>query len=462
MIKRVTRSLCACVLSLTTVVYGSAQADPIADLQQTLTAAQMRQDIDAWHQWLHDTHPDPSIRIADMDMFKQRLAGIENSFDGPQTTLQFLDGITPLNSLFNDGHMSLMVPSQGKLVRALMDQEGGLFPFEVTVSDGQLFIASQLGGAATEHHGKQLSHINGVAADSIYTTLMARVYGDTVRHREAILAQKFAHYYWLFIAQTNTFDVQFQDGNTTTFEGLSTLPVALQNEGFDELFTFEVLDDHQALLTINLFWWEDKDRFYAFTESVFKQLKQQGIEHLIIDVRQNPGGDDDTWKQGILTYIADKPYRHTSRYTKKIIAKYMDEGEVLGDVVSEDYDAFDTPQPDHPLHFDGDVTVVIGALTYSSALVFANTVQDFGFAQIAGEPSGGYSWQTGGIQFFTLPNSGLKAVAPRFYLHRPSGEGKGQQVMPDVELRDDPRTPRNLIEQLARRYNDRATTAVSP
>jgi len=44
---------------------------------------------------------------------------------------------------------------------------------------------------------------------------------------------------------------------------------------------------------------------------------------------------------------------------------------------------------------------------------------------------------TGGIQFFTFPNSGLKAVSPRFYLVRPSGEGKGKHVIPDTLFEDD-------------------------
>lgn len=114
--------------------------------------------------------------------------------------------------------------------------------------------------------------------------------------------------------------------------------------------------------------------------------------------------------------------------------------------------ANETPNDKELLKFDGDVSVVVGKVTYSSAIVFANTMQDFDFADIVGEKSAGYSWQTGGIQFFTLPHSGLKAVSPRFYLVRPSGEGKGLPVLPDTPLPDDALNPRALIDIIAQRY----------
>ncbi|MEW6982860.1 S41 family peptidase [Colwelliaceae bacterium 6471] len=189
-------------------------------------------------------------------------------------------------------------------------------------------------------------------------------------------------------------------------------------------------------------------RNYLFYQS----LIEGNIQHLIIDVRNNPGGDDDMWKQGLLTYIADKPYRHTSRYTKKIIAKYMDKGEIEGEVVSAEYDKYEMPSEDESLRFQGQVSVVVGKITYSSAILFANTMQDFGFAEIVGEKSAGYSWQTGGIQFFTFPHSGLKAVSPRFYLVRPSGEGKGLPVLPDAAFKDNELDPRALINQIAQNY----------
>ena len=157
-------------------------------------------------------------------------------------------------------------------------------------------------------------------------------------------------------------------------------------------------------------------------------------------------------EQGIVKYIANKPYQHTSKYTKKIIAKYMDEGETEGDVVTKVFDRFEQPVNDEPLKFSGKVSVVVGSYTYSSAILFANTMQDFGFAEIVGEASAGYSSANWGHSILTLPNSQLKAVTPRFYLVRPSGKQQGRPVIPNKAFQDDVLKPQQLINTIMNEF----------
>jgi hypothetical protein len=93
-------------------------------------------------------------------------------------------------------------------------------------------------------------------------------------------------------------------------------------------------------------------------------------------------------------------------------------------------------------------------MTYSSAVLFSNVVQDFGFAQLVG--AGGYARarQTGGVQNIILPNTGLRMVIPRFVLDRPSGEREPALVHPDIVLPDSPFdrmvTVNALLEHLRR------------
>lgn len=429
--------------------------DSIKNLEKIITPEQMKADLKSWRNWLNNTHPDLSIRIDDVAQFNADINKIDGKFTKPTNVRTFLYEISQLNSQLKDGHMNILVQSQAKLIKTIIKEGSGLFPFEVMVNKGKVIISTELGGKDSQLTMAEITSINGTPISDIYNIMIARMYGDSISHRESLLSQKFALYYWLFVNPSDQFTVVYKNANKTkkqTFQPTRTLPKALLNETFEDLFKFELLDKKQALLTINLFWWQDKERFYQFTQNAFQQIKTKGIEHLIIDIRKNPGGDDDMWKQGLLRYIANKPYRHTSRYTKKIIAKYMDEGETEGDVVTADYDKYEMPVNEEPLKFNGKVSVVVGKVTYSSAILFANTVQDFGFANIVGENSAGYSWQTGGIQFFTLPNSGLKAVSPRFYLTRPSGKGSGQPVLPDTPMQDNPLNERYLIEGIAKNY----------
>ncbi|WP_462172990.1 S41 family peptidase [Pseudoalteromonas xiamenensis] len=428
------------------------QTSAVGALEKILTVEQMQQDINAWQTFMDNTHPDLGIRVTDPTQLKASIESLRDSLTAPLTTKAFINKLAIYNGQFHDGHMSIMVRSQKKLAKSIIDEHQALLPFEVTVKDSKVYVRSKLGGEFSEYQNAELKSINGLPVSSIYQTLIERTYGDTVRHKEALLSNKFALFYWLFVNPTPQFNVELEHNKQQVklaLEGSAQLPSAMRTKSFEDTFQFTLLDNKQALLTINEFWWEDKKAFYDFTKNVFQTLKEKQIEHLIIDVRQNPGGDDDTWKTGLLRYLADKPYRHTRRYTKKILAKYQDEGEVVGDVLSKNYDKYEPVVADEPLKFKGKVSVVVGALTYSSAILFTNTMQDFGFAQIVGEPSGGYAWQTGGIQFFTLPNSGLLAVSPRFYLERPVGGSAHEQIKPDVVLTDNPLATSQVIADLA-------------
>ena len=86
--------------------------------------------------------------------------------------------------------------------------------------------------------------------------------------------------------------------------------------------------------------------------------------------------------------------------------------------------------------------------TYSSAVLFANTVQDFRFGTLAGEGASVRSTQTGGVQKIALPNTGLVVWSPRFILARPSGERTPAWLTPDVSVTDDPLDPDAAVRAL--------------
>ncbi|QSQ31643.1 hypothetical protein ISN34_06655 [Xanthomonas translucens pv. translucens] len=70
-------------------------------------------------------------------------------------------------------------------------------------------------------------------------------------------------------------------------------------------------------MTIRTFSWPEPAAFVAFAHRAFQQMKASGTRTLVIDVRHNGGGGDALWLQGLLPYLADRPYRWASRYTKE-------------------------------------------------------------------------------------------------------------------------------------------------
>ena len=177
-------------------------------------------------------------------------------------------------------------------------------------------------------------------------------------------------------------------------------------------------------------------------------MRNAGTRTLIIDIRANPGGDDDVWIEGIMPYIATRSFSNGSSYRLKIIEGRQKEGQKVGDVVRSSQETQYPPQLDNPLRFKGKVYVLISPRTYSSAVLFSTVMQDGGFGTLAGIGGAARSTQSGGTQNIKLPNTQMTMVVPRFVLDRSSGS-KGL-LQPDVLVVDDPFRPMAAVETLMR------------
>lgn len=167
----------------------------------------------------------------------------------------------------------------------------------------------------------------------------------------------------------------------------------------------------------------------------FAKIAEANIQHLIIDIRENGGGDDAIWIDGILPYIADKKWRTGSNYKARVIEGRADEGETVGDVV-EGQNRFREIEADLK-KFEGEVSVLISAFTYSSSIIFANVIQDHQFGILVGGVIVGKCGQTGGTQAINLKHLNLRVVSPFFYLERPKGGNNHMPITPDVVINYD-------------------------
>lgn len=431
-------------------VCSFAQKSPYENLSKEIQAQDLKKDIDTWVNWLHNTHPDLSYTVKDIDKFYRDVTQIKDNINSPLTVLEYWKRISILNNQLSDGHLIVGHINAG-VVRDYISKGGTFFPFEVLFNKQELLISTKINGDTSEFNGYAITKINNTPIQNIISDLIIRVNGDSYEHQKVILQRKFSLFYMLYYGENKEFSVTIKKGveeKTILAKSISALPQFYRSTKFDDYFKFNVLDNKNAVLTINEFGWDDKKAYYSFMDSVFTTLRKKKLNHLIIDIRENGGGDDEFWMNGILKYIANKPYRWGSTYKKKIIAQYRDSGEVVGTIKTGEIDTLILPIKNVPNKFNGLISVLIGPYTYSSAILFANTVQDYKFGELVGEPTGGKSGQTGAIQFSTMPNTGLPMIAPRFYLLRPKGGNQKQPVMPDTLIEYNKLLPDEIINKV--------------
>jgi hypothetical protein len=433
-----------------------------ADAATAVSRAQLRDDLAALDGIINEMHPDPAYTVdfAALDAGKRQIAAELESGE-PLTRDQAWALFATLNPAFADGHLLVGVPEWRDGTRAHLASGGVLFPFEVQVTDrGEITILGPLGGGAEPRAGARVSSINGIASSEIFAALMARVPGDTPAFRAGILSVRFWLYYWKVFGAPASYDFRF-DGQRRVRKvaGSTAVPATLAEEAdFDRMYRFALLPEDAALLRVGSFVWEDKDRFLAFTKESFRKMQVAGTKTLIIDIRTNTGGNDDMWREGLLAYIATKPYRWASHYRKRVGTPDPAKNEKVGDIVDGELETWVQPEMENPLHFAGKVYVLTGPATYSSSVVFSVVMQDFGFGTLVSEGAQDCvrSSQTGGTRVKMLPNSGLPVVVPRFVLIRPSGARTPPLLVPDIEIARKPLDPSAAIRSLLKISKEKA------
>ena len=397
-----------------------------APSSEHLTAAQLRADLAFARKTLADTHPDLafSADAAAVDSAFARLdAAARDGMTRDEAWLLF----ATLNPLFADAHLMIGYPDWRGDVRSHLAAGGALFPYEVELTDGDLVITALAGGAATPMQGARIVAIDGEPAAATIAALLERMHGDTPLFRASLLARRWWFCFWkLRGAPANYRLALARDGRTWTVNapGSTAVPSPLRiDASFDEQYRLDFQADGSAVLTVPSFAPADPARVLVFARSAFATLRERGTRELTIDISANGGGDDAVWLEGLMPYLATQPYRTGSTYRKRVLETNAATGEQAGQVVRGEIATWHPPQPDNPLRFKGRVRVAIGPATYSSAVLFANVMRDFGFAALVGTGGAARRAQSGGVRNFTLPHSGLTVSVPRFVLDPPGGGG---------------------------------------
>ena len=157
---------------------------------------------------------------------------------------------------------------------------------------------------------------------------------------------------------------------------------------------------------------EDLEEYAQFIEQAFQTFKDEEVEFIAVDLRENVGGNSQVGEM-ILRYIAEEPHRTVSRMDVKVSEQSRAWKRQTGGGLPDDfrkplgtvlrYDSpFVNPEP-NPLRFGGEVYVLTSQCTASSATDFAAVVKDFGLGTLVGEETGGLPTDFGDYIPFSLP-----------------------------------------------------------
>jgi C-terminal processing protease CtpA/Prc len=335
--------------------------------------------------------------------------------------------------------------------------------------DGQYMIVKKdYSPNAVLQTGDRVTKINGYRVDSLVNA-MAGYYGGLPHWRQArVMEVLMLDLYRSGIRAP--FDVEYFNGKEKKkahLEGLSVqalLKAAQGNQSVGTPFTFERLKNNLGYLNFRSMDRSYKQAFDTFLLKTFSEIQQQPINGLIIDLRENGGGDSELGDK-LLQHITDKPYRMSGGVIWKISQEYKDYIGKMdsvhqatyanfierqnGDFITGGEEAPEKPK-DNPLRYKGKVCFLIGNHTFSSANMLAATVMDYKLATLIGEISGEAPNDYGDIFSIKLPQTGMTFSTSSKQFVRPNGDKNDRNaVLPDIYVKQNPTNKQDDVQQRA-------------
>lgn len=405
-------------------------------ISKKLTVVQMHEDIDYLVSQAIATHPDLAS-YANIPELKREAELLKSDIKTPMNRVEFYRFVGRISHLFNDGHSFLIWPYQEY---NLLKEEGKqTFPFDVTISstDDVLINQSYTNATTLVSAGTELLSVNGIPVSELVSAMQKYVGGETSRLRKQVVARRFSLGLWAVFGFVEHFSLKVKRGEEElslnlkpqdNWQVLQATPIEDKEHYYRQL-TPEI--GHLYLSHFDI----EPDEFEDFVDKSFVTIKQQKIKHLLIDIRDNPGGNTDTVTY-LSRYVADKPFRLVKSLREKLNQEnrgwFNYKGDV-GEIIDHEWDDWYEPM-DEERRYKGNVYLATGIVSYSAAIVLATTLQDNGFATLVGEATGGFANQTAQGNLFNLPHSQLRAYVATRLLVRPNGDLTRQSVIPDVEL----------------------------
>lgn len=416
----------ACVLGAAALLSGCLGFELYPELKdktlmdKTFSVAELKSDLNFMVNRYKTQHPDWQGRVSEADLDKVH-KGLLAEISKPMGRRDFYKIAGRLTETLRDGHSGILY-TYPELDRYL-ERGGKLFPLELTL-DNQLngFVDKSLQNVP---QGAQIVSINDKPFSQLIRSMSAYARGESLILRAKIINQELSKWLWHIHDIGNELEVEISHNGETKklkLQGIDKAEVERRADAENEAdLAYNKLDNKTGLMNMAYFG-VGEDRFESFVDDSFDQIKKDGIENLIIDIRKNPGGSTDNVEY-LMQYLVQKDCDLVSQVQEKTAGGL------------KDVSVNTTVEPSgSDRHFNGNLYLLMGEYTYSAAIVMATAVKDCKVGKVIGQATGGFANQTGQIDFFDLPVTQLRAFIPIRLLVRPNGDRTVQPVIPDVAV----------------------------
>jgi hypothetical protein len=428
------------------------------DVQKRYTVNQVLEDIDYTEKYLTKFHPDP-YRYISKDSLHAFIARIKARIDTPLNEMQLRYCIKRIVVKIGCGHTD--AAASKKYAKAVKKINRPVLPLNVFVTDSnKLVVLNNLSSDTTIKPGDEILSIGNRAVSAILKTMYATIttdgYNQTLkkqvsRYNSFKYHYSFCHGFTLdYIAK-----IKHHDNQITSHKllGISTLKDTLILPKRDSLIpiyktktcNYSIIAHKKPIAVIDINSFRGR-HWRRFMKRSFRNIKKNKIEHLVIDLRDNGGGQINLGLH-LLSYLIDK--KTVLPFDKKINSTALNPKYKMGLMRPVPFlFTFKLPVrikngklrhyfigfPKKGKQYKGQIYVLINGKSFSMSGVTASYLKYKSNAIVIGEETGaniaGSNAAISGK--IILPNSKVIVFIPLYHLyHDIDVKNDGRGLMPD-------------------------------
>jgi len=409
-------------------------------------------DIEYMIKTIEEVHYNPYFMVP-KEQFRKNKEALIGGFDQDSIPLkQFVATGMKIVAQMSGGHTAMdwrtsTIASELKTYQFI--------PFTGKLVDNNQYFVVTSSAIPEIKKGAFIKSINGISIVELYTECMSYL-GGIEAYKNTSCEQRFPLYLFFTEKVSAPYLIKLTDIDkeveTPGMEIIEFTSFITQNES-RENYTFKILEDSVGLISYNSC--TNDKIFKRFLKKTFKVIEQERISKLIIDIRENGGGNS-SLNDRLLSYITKKAYRQSSGRYWKVSAqsklgynsnlyKKMLGKEFMGQYFeSENGSIIESleeglTQPKSPKnYFQGKTCFLIGPNTFSSANFLADAVKTYELSTLIGLATGEYTNDFGEQLNFKLPNSGNYIYVSSTYDIGANGNPTlFEPVYPDIEVQED-------------------------
>jgi len=401
-------------------------------------------DIDSLVTLIEQVEVEPYAHL-EKEGFYKAVADAKSALPADSVTqAQMFLTLSRLTAMFRQGHLSI------SNFYKILGKDCAVFPFgnimriEPGTHKATITIDTVVQNVRV-NDGMEICSVNGTKMKKLVDTYLQHVSMETDAFGCQSLSKWFEFAMWCYNPEVTEFDVELAAGGKVEkhhFKGVPTGELISAKRRKVKPYSDELINDSVMLFSFNSCQWNYQ--FQRFLREMFSNANAGGVKHLIIDVRENGGGNSIAGDE-VCRYLTDRPFSgfggSKAKISKSVADRYGKDMQIkyTKDTIFDETgrnDEYDMSLPyDAKFRFQGKTYLLIGPATFSSAANFAWEYWKFVPGTIIGEETGGVNICTGDILGFQLPNSQLKVIIPWkvFYQYGAKDGDPIHGTIPDIQ-----------------------------